>query len=288
MLTLQASPFRSHLEKLFNSATQELFLASPYIKTPEAEWVCGRIEKLGHRKTLRLQILTDVRSSTVLGGSLDIAALRIFNTELPNCEIVNLPRLHAKVYVADETNAIVTSANLTPSGLDSNLEYGVGITDKETIRGIKCDLQRYATLGNRLSDAAINELEKVGDALRKEFQAIERSSEKRLRRKFSETLRHADLEFLRAQVGARSAHGLFADAMIYLLTSSPMSTRQLHLKLKAMLPELCDDKTELIIDGQHFGKKWKHVVRNAQVYLRRKAAIKLIGKEWHVNLSTNH
>lgn len=288
MLRLQASPFRSHLEALFNSATQELFVASPYIKTPEAEWVCGRIEKLGHKKTLRFQLLTDVRSSNVLGGSLDLAALRIFNTELPNCVIVNLPRLHAKVYVADETNAIVTSANLTPSGMDSNLEYGVGISDRATIRGIKCDLERYATLGNRLTGAVINELETVADGLRKEFQAIERSSENRLRRKFNETLRHADLQFLRAQVGARSAHGLFADAMIYLLTSSPMSTNQLHLKLKAMLPELCDDNTELIIDGQHFGKKWKHVVRNAQVYLRRKGAIKLIRKEWHVTLPTNH
>jgi phosphatidylserine/phosphatidylglycerophosphate/cardiolipin synthase-like enzyme len=288
VITLQASPFRSHLENLFNSATQELFVASPYIKTPEAEWVCGRIDKLGCKKTIRFQLLTDVRSANVLGGSLDMAALRIFDTELPNCEIVNLPRLHAKVYVADETSAIVTSANLTPSGLDSNLEYGIGIHDKETIRGIKCDLQRYATLGNRLTGAAINELEKVAVELRKEFQAIERSSAKRLRRKFNDTLRRADLQFLRAQVGARSAHGLFADSMLYLLTSSPMSTSELHLKLKAMLPELCDDRTELIIDGQHFGKKWKHVVRNAQVFLRRKGAIKLIGKDWHVNLPTNH
>jgi hypothetical protein len=288
VLTLQASPFRSHLEELLNLATQELFLASPYIKTPEAEWVCGCIEKSGLKKTLRLQLLTDLRSSNVLGGSLDIAALRIFNTELPNCEIVNLPRLHAKIYVADEARAIVTSANLTPSGLDSNLEYGIGVNDMEMIRGIKCDYQRYARLGNRLTGRVINELEKVADGLRKEFKAIERSSEKRLRRKFNETLRHADLQFLRAQVGARSAHGLFADAMVYLLTSRPMRTSQLHLKLKEMLPELCDETTELIIDGQHFGKKWKHIVRNAQMYLRRKGAINLIGKEWHVNLPTNN
>ena len=288
MLKLQASPFRSHLENLFNSAKQELFVASPYIKTPEAEWVCNRIQKLGLAKTLRIQVMTDVRSSNVLGGSLDVAALRIFNTELTNCEIVNLPRLHAKVYVADETNAIVTSANLTPSGLDSNLEYGIGIDDAATIQGIKLDLQRYAKLGNRLSHEVIVELEKVADGLRKEFQAIERTSEKRLRRKFNETLRQADIQFLRAQVGARSAHGLFADAMTYLLTSRPMSTSQLHIKLKEMLPELCDDKTDLVIDGQHFGKKWKHIVRNAQMFLRRKGSIKLIGKEWHVNLPTDH
>ena len=64
-----------------------------------------------------------------------------------------------------------------------------------------------------------------------------------------------------------------------------MSTRELHEKLKELLPELCDDRMELVINGQHFGKKWKHIVRNAQVFLRRKGAIHLIGKEWHVNLS---
>jgi len=288
VLTLHPSPFRTHLEKLVSSATQDLLVASPYTKTREAEWVCDLIEKLGNHKTLRLQLLTDVRSSNVLGGSLDIAALRTFKSELPKCEIVNLPRLHAKVYVADETNAIVTSANLTPSGLDSNLEYGIGINDQETIRDIRCDLRRHATLGNRLTESLISELEEVADGLRKEFQAFERSSEKRLRRKFNDTLRRADLQFLRAQVGARTAHGLFADAMIYLLTCSPMSTSQLPMKLKAMLPELCDDNTELISNGQHFGKKWKHVVRNAQVFLRRKGTIKLIGKDWHVTLPTSN
>jgi phosphatidylserine/phosphatidylglycerophosphate/cardiolipin synthase-like enzyme len=284
MFTLRASPFRNHLEKLLDCARQELLVASPYIKTREAEWVCNRLSKNGHDKTIHLQVLTDVRSSNVLGGSLDMEALRVLNSGLSHCEIINLPRLHAKVYVADDAFAVITSANLTPSGLDSNLEYGIGITDPSTIRGVRRDMQLYATLGNLLSGETIVELEKVSDGLRAEYQAIERSSETKLRLKFNETLRQANTQFLRAQVGARSAHGLFADAMIYLLSSGPKTTSRLHRKLKELLPELCDDKTELVINGQHFGKKWKHVVRNAQVFLRRKGAIQLIGKEWHVNV----
>ncbi len=61
--------------------------------------------------------------------------------------------------------------------------------------------------------------------------------------------------------------------MLYLLSFGPMSTREIHLKLKELLPELCDDSTELVINGQTFGKKWKHVVRNAQVFLRRAGRI---------------
>ncbi len=206
MFTLRASPFRSHLEKLFDSATQELLVASPYIKTREAEWVCNRLAKNGHDKNVRLQVLTDVRSSNVLGGSLDLAALRVLQSGLSRCEVVNLPRLHAKVYVADETCAIVASANLTASGLDSNLEYGVGLTDPATVRNVRRDLQLYATLGNRLTAQAIVELEKVSDELRTEFQTIERSGENRIKRSFKEALRKADYQFLRAQVGTRSSH----------------------------------------------------------------------------------
>jgi hypothetical protein len=288
VFTVQSSPFRCHLETLLDSATQELLVASPYIKTREAEWVCNRLAKNGHDKNIRMQVLTDVRSSNVLAGSLDMAALRILQSGLSHCEIVNLPRLHAKVYVADESCAIVTSANLTPSGLDVNLEYGIGFTDPTTVRNVRQDLQRYSALGNPLTTHSIAELEKVSDLLRIEFQAIKKSAEKQLRRKFNETLKQADHQFLHAQVGTRSAHGLFADAMLYLLSTRPMTTRELHRRLKELLPDLCDDSTELIINGQHFGKKWKHIVRNAQVFLRRKEAIRLIGKEWHVNISSNN
>ncbi len=70
VFTLRASPFRGHLESLLDSATQELLVASPYIKTREAEWVCNRLAKHGHDKHVRLQVLTDVRSSNVLGAVL--------------------------------------------------------------------------------------------------------------------------------------------------------------------------------------------------------------------------
>jgi len=285
VFTVQSSPFRSHLAKLLDKATNYLLVASPYIKTSEAEWLCDRLVRNGHDKDVEVRVITDVRSANVLSGSLDVAALRVLHTGLNRCEIVNLPRLHAKVYIADETCAMVTSANLTPSGLDLNLEYGIGLTDSTTIRKVRDDLQRYAALGNRLTAYTIGELEKVSDELRLEFEKIERSTEKKLRRKFNATLRHADREFLRAQVGTRSAHGLFADAILYLLSIRPMSTPELHRNLKALLPELCDDTKDLVINGQHFGKKWKHTVRTAQVFLRRRGAIQLIGKEWHVKLS---
>jgi hypothetical protein len=280
MFALRASPFRSHIQSVVRSARRDLLVASPFIKEREADWVCDQVSTAGLNDTLRLRLLTDVRSSNVLEGSLDLSALRLFQSSIANCQIINLPRLHAKVYVADESYALVTSANLTPSGLDSNLEYGVGLTDADLIRQVRSDLERYAALGNALDTERVLELEKVADDLKAEFQEVQKSRARNLRRRFDEKLKAANTHFLRAQIGARSAHGLFADAMIYLLSSKPLSTRELHPRLKELLPELCDDTTDLVIDGKAFGKKWKHVVRNAQVFLRRAGRIALKNGRW--------
>jgi hypothetical protein len=46
------------------------------------------------------------------------------------------------------------------------------------------------------------------------------------------------------------------------------------------LPDLCDDAVELLINGQRFGKRWKHAVRNAQQYLKRSGKIAVKGENW--------
>ena len=65
----------------------------------------------------------------------DLAALRRLFEASPASRVVSLSHLHAKVYVADEAAALVGSANLTRSGLDRNLEYGVLLDDPARARG---------------------------------------------------------------------------------------------------------------------------------------------------------
>lgn len=43
--------------------------------------------------------------------------------------------------------------------------------------------------------------------------------------------------------------------------------------IQNLVPELCDDEVDRIINGVTFGRKWKHQVRNAQVQLRRDGII---------------
>ena len=202
MVELLTSPWRPTLRELLSSVQRDMLIASPYIKKSEAEWVCEVLRSAGSVAHLRLQILTDVRSDSVLSGSLDIEALRTFTEAIPNASVVNLPRLHAKAYVADTDFAIVGSGNLTPSGLETNYEYGVALRDPAIVAQIRSDLEDYAHVGNRLAAEVLGDLVVVGRELADEYQQFQRSAKANLRRRFTQKLRSANYEFLRAQVGA--------------------------------------------------------------------------------------
>ncbi len=57
-------------------------------------------------------------------------------------------------------------------------------------------------------------------------------------------------------------------------------TIELHPLIQHIHPDLCDDSIDRVIEGVHFGKKWKHYVRNAQQALRRKGLIDFDGQRW--------
>ncbi len=282
MLRLHTTPLRNGLKHVLDSVDHDLVIASPYIKASEAKWVCDELERRNSTSPIRFQLLTDVRSANVLSGSLDIEALSLFSRRMPASVVVNLPRLHAKVYVADHSCALVTSANLTPSGMDFNFEFGVESRDLEFVGKVRAELESYSRLGNVLSAQSISELQGIADDLTVEYQRVQKSAATGLKRRFAAKLRSANYGFLQAQVGTRPAQSVFAEAILYALGAAPMSTVELHPKIQGLLPDLCDDSVELVINGQHFGKRWKHAVRNAQQYLKRTGQIVFDGKRWHV------
>ncbi|HET7321038.1 MAG TPA: hypothetical protein VFI96_00925 [Longimicrobiaceae bacterium] len=88
----------------------DLLIACPFIRATEADWVCNQLLARGLGTSVRVQILTDIRADTVLRGALEIGALSMFAEAFANTVLINLPRVHAKVYVADNNFALVTSA----------------------------------------------------------------------------------------------------------------------------------------------------------------------------------
>lgn len=61
-----------------------------------------------------------------------------------------------------------------------------------------------------------------------------------------------------------------------------MSTEALHARIKDIHPDICDDSINRVINGQRFGRLWKHHVRNAQQFLKRRGEIMLQNGRWQL------
>jgi phosphatidylserine/phosphatidylglycerophosphate/cardiolipin synthase-like enzyme len=100
-------------------------LCSPFVKAN----IINDIYKCKKSKT-DIDLITRISIPNFHKGSIDIAALKTISENGDN--LYNCSNLHAKIYIFDDSQVIVTSANLTNGGLRHNLECGI-ITDKEKI-----------------------------------------------------------------------------------------------------------------------------------------------------------
>lgn len=98
---------------------------------------------------------------------------------------------------------------------------------------------------------------------------------------WADAVRELESPLLQARGRAVSESHTFARTVTYLLDRhGPMSTAEIHPLVQSLHPDLCDDTVERIIDGVHFGKRWKHMVRNAQQNLKSRGRIRLEEGRW--------
>ena len=265
MARLLKRGWRDDLGGLAGAARRSLLIAAPYIKEDAAEWVCGRLGP-----GVDVITLADIKRDSLASASLDIAALLRLGAASPASRVIALPSLHAKVYVADETAAIVTSANLTRSGIDRNLEYGVLLDDPALVRAVRDDMLEYARLGSEAPTDTIADLAPVEAELRAVRATLDANPSSGAQRRFDEAMRRARKPIAALPVGERSGNAMFSEAVLTALEHGPLPTTAIHEHVRALLPDLCDDSRELVINGTHYGKYWKSRVRNAQVTLRKR------------------
>jgi hypothetical protein len=217
----------------------------------------------------------------VCQGATDPLALQYLLTLTPKTDISHLPRLHAKVYIADLTRAIVTSANLTSGGLAQNHEYGIEFTQPKMVRRIREDMREYAILGAVLSAEALAEYCELAHRLRARYQRQLASIAREARHEFQRAVTQAKDDLIRLRLRGGPVTTLFEKTILYLLKRhGPLATKQLHPLVQEVHPDLCDDSVDRVIDGQHFGKKWKHLVRIAQSHLKDRGTIALQQGVW--------
>lgn len=271
--------WKDDLRSLLSDARRSLVVSSPYVTARGVDFVLSHLPD-GVKPTLSFSLLTDLSPLNVAQAATDPCAVRDLAAALSGSRVFHLPRVHAKVYVKDAEQAIVTSGNLTAGGLDVNYEYGLKVLDAETAAAIERDITDYAVLGApvpmKVLDAYGAKAAELRDLYARQERAVRRT-DSQLRR----ALRAAGDELTRLRLAGGPMHTVFAATILYLLTKhGPLPTTELHPRIEALHPDLCDNSVDRIIDGKRFGKKWKHAVRTAQQQLKKRGQIELVGDRW--------
>lgn len=272
---LIASPMEEAVANLVRQATDSIFICSPYIKGYGADII------LKNARVRDVHLLTSLDLTSVTNGSLSLdAILRLWKRF--QLKVSSLGKLHAKIYMADDRHAIITSANLTRGGLKENYEYGIVLHNALLVKGMRMDMQRYFSLGNIFEREAIEQIAEEADEIKALQKKVQGTPEARtLRKAFRAKEEHLQTALLQNRVVGRTINAIFADTIQYLLdTKGPLSTAELHPLIQDIHPDICDDSIDRVINGQHFGKKWKHQVRNAQLTLKLQGKIALQDGKW--------
>lgn len=283
MIELLRSPWSAQFDALIAQASHSLVLCAPYIGKGASDRV-SKFAATGLDHGFQLTLLTDLSRDNILGGATDISAVIDIVRAIPSANVRFLPSLHAKVYIADEKCAIVTSGNLTSNSLFRNFEYGVRLNDLNAVRTVRRDVLSYAALGSPIDAIELDALHTVVSDLQQMQRNAQRTLRVSIKREFERRVRQVDDELLRLRAAGRTGHAIFADTILHLLRKRPMTTAEINQVVQRIHPDLCDDKIDRVINGQHFGKKWKHGVRTAQVYLRRRGDIRLEDGLWELSI----
>jgi hypothetical protein len=273
--------WKDDLRALLTDARKSLIVSSPYVTARGADFVLSHLSK-AIRPRLCFSLLTDLSPLNVAQGATDPSAVRGLAAALPRSRVFHLPRVHAKVYVKDAETAIVTSGNLTAGGLDVNYEYGLKVLDAPTAAAIDRDLTDFAALGALVPPDMLSAYSEKAAELRELHKAHERAA-RRINTRLGRALMAAADDLMRLRLLRGPMHTVFAETILYLLARhGPLPTTQIHPRVEAMHPDLCDNSVDRVIDGKRFGKKWKHAVRTAQQQLKKRGQIELVGEKWRL------
>lgn len=287
MLDLIRSPFKSAFEEFANGITSECLICSPYITLGPVKMLVHAITARRHSEDIRVDILTDISLRTLVQGATDIAALLYLFENHRNASVTYLPRIHAKVYVSNRTSAIVTSANFTDGGQVRNVEYGVKVSDHTIVQRIQSDINAYRNLGANVDTAQLKQIQSQVENVRQAIQIEQDSIAQTIRSESRKLERVVEDNLIRVRVKNKSVNAIFSETLLHLLSKRPMSTNELNLQVQEIHPDLCDDEIDRVIDGRHYGKRWKHLVRGAQVTLNKAGRIYLDKDTGLWNLSPN-
>lgn len=124
------TPWKKEFLELVSQSKESIKITSPFIKNN----ICKDILRNKSNQS-KLEIYTSFKLINIYSGTLDLDGLESLIKE--KGIIRNIPKLHSKIYLFDNSKVIITSGNLTSGGLVNNYEYGI-YTEDRTITDQVC------------------------------------------------------------------------------------------------------------------------------------------------------
>ncbi len=154
LLRLIDSKWDEILSEAMSEDRSVVQIVCPFIKLGPVE----RLLQLG--KPGKLQVITRFNLLDFYEGVNDVAALRLLMKN--GASIRGIRNLHAKMYLFGQSQAVVTSANLTQAALHRNHEFGFVSKDPEIISGCREYFESlWSKAGENLDSEQLDEWERT-------------------------------------------------------------------------------------------------------------------------------
>ena len=127
MIELITEELKERIERCFSEAETSIQIVSPFLSRKTAELLCSVCKS---NPKIECALITRIYMKDLLDGSNSLDALSMLIDS--GVDVYALQALHAKLYIFDDSEVIIGSANFTWSGMNKNCELSV-LTDEPNI-----------------------------------------------------------------------------------------------------------------------------------------------------------
>lgn len=162
---------RQHLNNLLAATKGTLRIASAYVTDRQF------LIRISDRER---RLLISLSPIDIAFGATSIATLEALIKSGVECRrLPERPRLHAKVYIFGNSHAVITSANLTSSAFDLNIEVGVEVNADQANQIVTWFDQLWEK-AVRLTQTDLSKLQKDIAPIRKELEKLKKQTRVKL------------------------------------------------------------------------------------------------------------
>jgi len=157
MVEVVSNPCQNTFINCISNSKKSIMLCAPFISKSIIKKVLGEVKD----SNVKMTVITRSHTPSFINGSSDIEAIEYLIDK--GIKVYNYQNLHAKVYVFDKKQALVTSSNLTYNGLNRNFEYGLMVDDKDVLVKINDDYEalKHSELCGKFNKQIIKDIKKI-------------------------------------------------------------------------------------------------------------------------------